>query len=92
MNLIFVQIHQSTNHGYVLNVVQMNFLSMMSAHLHLGNIAPRNPKGGRDINIILDKNIEDFVNECNLISENTNDDQTDEDLYNNINSMVFYEI
>ena len=55
--------------------------------MHLENIAPRNPKG--DINIILDKNIEDFVNECNLISENTNDEQTDEDLYNNINSKYY---
>ena len=33
--------------------------------------------------------IEDFVNECNLISENTNDEQTDEDLFNNINSKYY---
>ena len=54
------------------------FHDVYTNELHLENIAPQNPKG--DINIIVDKNIEDFVNECNLISENTNDEQTDEHL------------
>ena len=63
------------------------FRDVCTNALHLENIGPRNPKG--DINIILDKNIEDFVNECNLISVNTNDEQTHEDLYNNINYKYY---
>ena len=60
------------------------FYEVTTNELQLDNNIPRNAKGG--IDIILDNNLENFVKECNLISINTNDEQNDDDLYNNINS------